>query len=119
MTDTFYWAAAFTPDFQPRLRDDLILRGIGQEVIAWTPDAPLPIYLDPVGALLAQVFDGAATLDELVDDVRDALDVEQSVALGQLQRVLSLLGEGGALVLPPSESHAWTPQRALLPQPNW
>jgi SAM-dependent methyltransferase len=63
-----------------------------------------PVFLDSVAALLLQVIDGRATVNDLVDDVHEVLGVEPTIARGEVLRSLDIFAAGGLLENAPISS---------------
>jgi hypothetical protein len=78
-------------------RDDLLIREIDGQVIAWSPISPEPRALDPLSAVLLQLLDGRTSVGELVADMCDVLQIDEHGASGLLHHHLSLLDMGGLL----------------------
>lgn len=53
--------------------------------------------LDAVTTVMLDVIDGVATIDELVEDVRDAVGVPTEVARSRVERTVAALDDAGAL----------------------
>ena len=82
---------------KPEARADRLIRWYGNEAVAWSPVAAMPVHLDPLSALVVQMLDGSATVADIVTDVHDVLGVPRSVARDQLRRAVSRLDQGGLL----------------------
>ena len=78
--------------FAPEVRDDVVARRYGDEIVAWSPVGARPVYLPPVATVAFQLFDGSATLAELGEDVSDVVGIPYPVALDQLRRVAAIDG---------------------------
>lgn len=111
--------SAFRLTDRPQLRSDIVTHEVGPEVVAWPDGAEAPTYLDPVAALLAELLDGTASVEELVSDVHEALDVPLDIATSQVQRAISTLATGRLLEPKTVPSVHWAIERRLLPQPDW
>lgn len=84
-------------DYVPVLRSDTLVRHYGNEAIAWSPARSAPTFLDPVAAIVLQVIDGQASVNELISDVHEVLDIPRDIAAGQIGRVLRAFGEAEML----------------------
>ena len=81
----------------PGVRDDLEVRTYGLDAVAWSPTAPGPIALDPVGKLALEFFDGNVTVSDLIEDVHQAVGIPASLARDRLLRVLDEFAAAGLL----------------------
>lgn len=81
-------AEAFS--FVPRLRAAPLVERFGNEAVIWNPDQGTPIYLDAVASLLLGVVDGFASVSDLIDDVREAVGIDEATATEQVLRVVGL-----------------------------
>lgn len=80
-------------EFVPQVRSGVEVREFGTEVLAWSPVHPRPAFLDPVAAIVMQIVDGEATIDELTQDVHSTLDVPTDIASAQITRSIGLLDD--------------------------
>lgn len=97
MTDTLSTGDEAFMASAPGVRDDALIRRYGNEIVAWSPTAALPAYLDPVAALVFQLLDGTSSVGALVDDVHDVVGVPTGVAREQIRRVVDRLDARGLL----------------------
>lgn len=111
--------SSIDPAYRPTLVDGALIRSIGTEAIGWAPLRNKPVYLDPVAAVLATVFDGSATTQEIIEDLCDIVDLEPELAKAQLERVLTLHAVNGLLALRDQADEPFVLTRHLLPEPNW
>jgi len=84
-------------EFVPELRGDFERRQVGAECVVWSPLAPEPTALDPVGAVMLDVVDGAASIGELAIDVHEEIGVPLEQAREQVARVITALDRAGLL----------------------
>ena len=61
----------------PCARDDLLIRHIGDETVAWSPIACSPVHLPPGSAMLLKLLDGEVSTGELIDE-REARELLNS-----------------------------------------
>lgn len=94
----------FGPTSTPVRRSDVLLRRLGAETVIWSPIRSDPAALDPATSVMLDVIDGAATVEDLVHDVRDVVGVPGDVAQTQVERVLGVLHQAGALATSEPES---------------
>lgn len=81
----------------PRLRGDALVRRFENEAVVWSPIAAEPLHLDPVAALVFELFDGETSIAELIADVQAVLGIPEGVIRSQLRRTVSLFEYGGML----------------------
>lgn len=84
-------------DFVPALHADFVRRDLGTETVVWSQYRPAPTALDPVAAVMLDVIDGTATVEELAEDVRSEVGVPLDVARAQVERVVDLFDRIGLL----------------------
>jgi hypothetical protein len=84
--------------FVPELKPDLLLRTLGHEAVVWSPARPEPTALDPIAAIVLQLIDGIASVDEMVTDIHEVVGVDVDVARGQVHRTLAQLDAAGAFL---------------------
>ena len=85
------------PCFVPELRPDLIRRDLGLEAVAWSPEHPWPVALDPASRVMLDVIDGSATISDLVADVQDVVGIATELAQAQVNRIIDRFDRGGLL----------------------
>ena len=83
--------------FRPVLRSDNLARHYDNEVVAWSSASALPVFLDPIAAVVFQIIDGVATVADLINDVHAELGLAREVADLQIRKCLHLLDAGGLL----------------------
>ena len=93
----------FDPQLVPDLRSDLCRQDVGHEAIIWSPIREDPFAMDPVATVMLDVIDGNATLADLAEDVHMVVGVPAEVAELQVQRVVHLLDQAGALTISTGE----------------
>ena len=107
-------------DFVPAIRAGVAQRRIDTEAVVWSELRGQPSYLDPIATVLMDVVDGLATIDELIEDVHDALGVDRYTARRQVTRSIDLFDSAGILeTSEPSGTWSWSDSQALLPEPDW
>lgn len=84
-------------DFVPTLRTDFLRRDVDGNSVVWSPLATEPTVLDPVAAVMLDVVDGEATVQQLAREVHEEVGVDLEVALDQVTRVVELFGHAGLL----------------------
>ena len=96
--------------FVPTLRTDLLRREIDGETIIWSPLAPEPTVLDPISAVMLEVIDGDASVDQIASEVHE----EVGIALETAQkRVTDVVERFAALGLLTSSTSTMTAQEAI------
>ena len=64
----------------PCARDDLLIRHIGDETVAWSPIACSPVHLPPGSAMLLKLLDGEVSTGELIDDLGAVIELDELAA---------------------------------------
>lgn len=85
-------------DLRPACRADLLTRQYGNDLLAWSPAHRSPTALDAVAAVMLELFDGEATVAELVDDVSDVIGIPPVVARNRIAGIIDQF-EGAGLLL--------------------
>ena len=101
----------------PQARSDLVVRDIDGGVVAWSPDAPEPVVLQPLAATMLQLLDGEVSSAELVADLADVLDVDDDVARNVLRHELGRLDGAGLLTTSPRSGSGGTEVFPAPPNP--
>jgi thiol-disulfide isomerase/thioredoxin len=83
-------------EFAPRLLDDLFEVEIDSELLVVGGTSKV-VSLNPTGAMLFPFFDGESTLEELVDDLSDALGVDPAQVESDVLAFAKQLGHRGLL----------------------
>ncbi len=81
----------------PCARDDLLIRHIGDETVAWSPIASSPVHLPSGSAMLLQLLDGQVTTADLVADLGAVVELDQRAARKLLDNELTAFDEAGLL----------------------
>lgn len=108
----------FDPTFAPALRPDLLRRDVGHESVIWSPIRADPLALDPIATVMLEVVDGAATVADLIQDVRDVVGIDDSLAETRVQQVLARFDEAGALATSLPSSHAERQRELFINPPS-
>ena len=91
----------------PQARPDVVFREIGDEVVAWSPIASAPLCLMPLSATILRLLDGGVSAGELVADLTEVLEVDETFARDLLRRELAAFDDAGVLASSvPSVDHA-------------
>lgn len=97
MADTLIDSRDIDLEYRPRLADDVVIAPVGHGAVAWAGGDKAPIVLDGATHTYVQLFDGATSLNQIVDDivaVLDDLDPEIDIGLGLLIATQRLGMEG-------------------------
>jgi hypothetical protein len=78
---------------RPAVRDGLTTEEIDGELLVFDPVAVRIHQLDPLGALVWQLLDGSATVDELVEDLAEGFGAPEDRVRGDLAALLEKLEE--------------------------
>ena len=81
----------------PCARDDLLIRHIGDETIAWSPIACSPVHLPPGSAMLLKLLDGEVSTGELIDDLGAVIELDEREARELLNSELAAFDDAGLL----------------------
>lgn len=77
------------PAFVPVLRGDFARVEVAGETLVWSMNRPEPTVLDPVAAVMLDVLDGTASLEQLVTDVQAEVGIPLEIARAQVGRVVA------------------------------
>ena len=81
----------------PRLRTDLILREVEDELLLYDPDNGETLLLNPTAAAIAELCDGQLGPDAITDEILAAIEVERDAVRGDVDKVLAELDIKGFL----------------------
>jgi hypothetical protein len=97
-------------NFVPELRTDFERRDLDGECVVWSPIAAEPVVFDPVAMLMLDVIDGEATMQQLVTDVHEVVEIPLETAQQQVARIVELYSRAGLLTTSPAGT---TPEAAI------
>ncbi|HYP24243.1 MAG TPA: HPr-rel-A system PqqD family peptide chaperone [Actinomycetota bacterium] len=82
-------------DYRPRKRADVLELDMGDGFILYNHDSSLVHHLNPTAAVVWQVLDGAATVEQLADEVADEYGLPRDNVLVQITSLIAELDAMG------------------------
>lgn len=80
---------------RPRLRADLLLREVEDELLIFDPRTGETVLLNGTAAAIAELCDGSGSSQTIVDEIVSLVSAERSQVEADVEKIVGELGERG------------------------
>jgi PqqD family protein of HPr-rel-A system len=89
---------AVAPGYRPLKRADVLELDMGDGIVLYDPESKLVHHLNPSASLLWQLADGEASLEQLVEEASQELQLDRSELHEQFSGLIAELDALGVLI---------------------
>jgi PqqD family protein of HPr-rel-A system len=89
---------AVAPGYTPRKQADVLELDMGDGIVLYDPESKLVHHLNPSASLLWQLADGEASLEQLVEEASQELQLDRSELHEQFSGLIAELDALGVLI---------------------